>query len=190
MEFAEIIKKRRSCRAFKDTPVTDEQIQMLLEAAHWAPSPHNEQPFQFVAVTDAALKSQIQKVSMAAKQTVVDNNGPGWVEKYSMNFLSNCPLMMVVLYDPDKGGLGGYFNNSHGALMATSAGIQNMILTATDIGLGSLWFTFFNPDEIKSILRVPEEIKVAGIILLGQPAMEPKAPSRKEPKVHQNTFGS
>ena len=67
MEFSELIKKRRSCRAFTPAPVTPEQLQAIVEAGQWAPSPLNEQPFQFIAVTDPTVKAQIQKTGIEAK---------------------------------------------------------------------------------------------------------------------------
>ncbi|MCP3873249.1 MAG: nitroreductase [Desulfobacteraceae bacterium] len=190
MEFSELLKKRRSCRAFQDTPVTQEQLQSILEAGQWAPSPLNQQPFQFIAVTDSTVKAQIQKTGIEAKQTVLDNSGPAWAGKYPMNFIGDCPLIVVVVYDPTKGGLGSYFEQPHGALQAASACIQNMMLQATDIGLDSLWFTFFSPLTLKPILEIPEELDIAGAIMIGKPAMEGKAPPRKSPKVYKDRFNT
>jgi 5,6-dimethylbenzimidazole synthase len=190
MEFSELIKKRRSCRAFKDIQVTEEQLQAIVEAGQWAPSPLNEQPFQFVAVTDPTVKAKIQKTGIEAKQAVVANNGPGWVEKYPMNFVGECPLILVVVYDPTKGGLGSYFDQPHGALQSASACIQNIMLKSTELGLDSLWFTFFSPKILKPVLDIPEELDVAGAILIGTPAMEAKAPPRRTPKVHRDRFTS
>jgi len=190
MEFSELIKKRRSCRAFKNTPVTQEQLQTIVEAGQWAPSPLNQQPFQFIAVTDQTVKAQIQKTGIEAKQTVVDNSGPAWVKKYPMNFVGECPLIIVVVYDPTKGGLGSYFEQPHGALQSTSACIQNMMLQAADLGLDSLWFTFFSPSVLKPVLDIPKELDVAGAIMIGKPAMEAKAPPRKPPKVHEDRFST
>jgi nitroreductase len=188
MEFSELCKKRRSCRAFKDIPVTREQLQKITKAGQWAPSPLNQQPFQSIAVTDPDIKAQIQKSGIEAKQIVADNGGPDWAKKYPMNFVKECPLILVVVYDSEKGGLGNYFDQPHGALQSTSACIQNMMLMAADLGLGSLWFTFFNPASLKQILDIPEKLDVAGAILIGAPAMEAKAPGRKDPKIHQNRY--
>ena len=188
MEFNELLKKRRSCRVFKDTPVTEEQLQAIADAGQWAPRPLNQQPFQFIAITDLDIKAKVQKIGIEAKQTVIDNGGPGWAAKYPMDFVKDCPLIMVVVYDPEKGGLGSYFDQPHGALQSTSACIQNMMLMATDIGLDSLWFTFFNSASLKQVLNIPEKLDVAGAIMIGTPAAEAKAPKRKTPKIHQNQY--
>jgi nitroreductase len=188
MEFDELIKKRRSCRAFKSVPVTEDQLQAIVMAGQWAPSPLNEQPFEFIAITDSNVKAQIQKAGIETKQIIVDNNGPAWVKKYPMNFIGESPLIIVVVYNPNKGGLGSYFGQPHGALQSTSACIQNMLLKAADLGLDSLWFTFFNPTTMKTVLEIPAELDVAGAIFIGTPAMEAKAPPRRTPKIHRERF--
>jgi nitroreductase len=188
MEFSDVIKKRRSCRAFKDVPVTDEQLQTIVDAGQWAPSPLNMQPFQFVAVKDKTIKAQIQKAGIEAKQIVIDNSGPDWVAKYPMNFVGDAPLIIVVVFDPNKGGLGNYFGQPHGAMQATCACIQNMMLQAAELSLDSLWFTFFEPSTLGTILDIPDHLDIAGAILVGHPASETRAPKRKNPKVHIDKF--
>lgn len=188
MEFSQLVKKRRSCRGFDKTAVSKENIDAMLEAAQWAPSPLNQQPFQFITVTETTLKSQIQKAGIEAKQAVVDNNGPAWAAKYPMGFVADAPLIVVVVYDPEKGGLGNYFGMPHGALQATSAAIQNMMLKAAELGMDSLWFTFFNPASLRPVLDIPDNLDVAGAILIGKPAMTSKTPGRKTPVVHAEKF--
>ncbi len=188
MAFRELVKHRRSCREFTDTPVTREQIEAIVTAGQWAPSPLNQQPFQFIAVTDPVLRAGIQKAGTAARQAVADQGGPGWVRKYPMEFVGDCPLILVVVSDPSKGGLGNFFNQPHGALQAASACIQNMMLMASELGLGTLWFTFFDPEDVKPLLNIPSELDIAGAVLVGAPAAEVKAPPRKPPKIHDNRF--
>ncbi len=188
MEFSVLVKKRRSCRAFKDEPLTHEQVEAIVTAGQWAPSPLNLQPFQFIAVTDPDLKTRIQKAGTSAQQAVADQGGPGWARKYPMEFVGACPLIIVVVSDPSKGGLGNYFNQPHGALQSASACIQNMMLMAEDLNLGSLWFTFFDPDEVKQILGIPVELDVAGAVMVGAPAAEAKVPPRRSPRIHENIF--
>ena len=188
MAFRELVENRRSCRAFTDTPVTGEQIEAIVTAGQWAPSPLNQQPFQFIAITDPEVRAGIQKAGTAARQAVADQGGPGWAQKYPMGFVGDCPLILMVVSDPSKGGLGNFFNQPHGALQAASACIQNMMLMAAELGLGTLWFTFFDPDDVKPLLSIPAELEIAGAVLVGTPAAEAKAPPRKPPKIHDNRF--
>jgi 5,6-dimethylbenzimidazole synthase len=188
MEFKELVEKRRSCREFTDDPVTREQVEAIVTAGQWAPSPLNLQPFQFIAVTDPELRAGIQKAGMTARQAVGEQGGPGWAQKYPMAFVEACPLILVVVSDPSQGGLGAYFNQPHGALQSASACIQNMLLMAADLSLGSLWFTFFDPDDVKQLLNIPKELEIAGAVLVGTPAGEGKVPPRKPPRIHENGF--
>jgi nitroreductase len=188
MAFRELVKHRRSCREFTDTPVTREQIEAIVTAGQWAPSPLNQQPFQFIAVTDPQLRDGIQKTGTAARKAVADQGGPGWAQKYPMEFVGACPLIIVVVSDPSKGGLGNFFNQPHGALQAASACIQNMMLMAAELGLGTLWFTFFDPEDMKPLLNIPSELEIAGAVLVGTPTAEVKAPPRKPPRIHDNRF--
>lgn len=97
--------------------------------------------------------------------------------------------MVIVLSNPNKAGLGSYFGQKYGPIQAVSACIQNMLLTAADIGLGSLWFTFFNPEELRRILNIPEELEIAGVIPIGKPKGEiEKIPPRKDPKIHHESY--
>jgi len=188
MEFKELVKTRRSCRSFETSEVSEEQISSILDAGQWAPSPLNLQPWEYVIVTDKKIQGQIIKAAEDAKQTVIDSDGPGWVNKYGMDFLDEAPVYIVIVFDPSKGGLGSFFSQPHGALQAVSACVQNMMLAAADLGLGSLWFTFFAPDKVKTILDIPEKLEIAGVIPIGKPREEIKAPPRKEPKVHKERY--
>jgi nitroreductase len=188
MEFKELVKARRSCRAFDSSEIPDDQIAAVLEAGQWAPSPLNMLPWEYIIVKDKGVQAQIIKAAEAAKQAVIDSDGPGWVNKYSMAYLKGAPVFIVVVFDPSKGGLGVFFNQPHGAIQAVSACIQNVMLAAADQGLGTLWFTFFDPAKLQALLGIPEKFEVAGVIPIGKPAEEAKAPPRKEPVVHKDRY--
>ena len=188
MTFKELVMERRSCRAFEPDAVSEDQLAAILEAGCWAPSPLNLQPWEFIVITDPDTRDDIKVAADAAKQQVIDAGGPGWVEKYGLDFVAGAPLLIVVTYDPAKGGLGEFFGQAHGALQAASACIQNMMLTAETVGLGSLWFTFIDPEKLKTLLNVPDRLETAGVIIVGKPAMAAKAPPRKEPRVHYQRY--
>jgi 5,6-dimethylbenzimidazole synthase len=190
MEFKEFVKSRRSCRAFEPDPVPEDQLAAILEAGQWAPSPMNALPWEFIIITEAEAKAQIRKVSEAAKQAVLDNNGPGFAAKYDMSFLEQAPVIIAVVFDPSKKGLGDFFNQKHGALQAASACVQNMMLAAAEYGLGTLWFTWFDPNKMRTALNIPGHLEIAAVIPLGKPKVAIKAPPRKEPKVHRERFVS
>ena len=96
--------------------------------------------------------------------------------------------MVVVLFDPSKGGLGSFFGQEYGALSAACACVQNMMLAASDLGLESLWFTFFDPEKVRTLLDVPETLEVAGVLPVGKPKGQMDVPPREPPRVHQQRY--
>ena len=188
MEFKAVVKSRRSCRAFEPDPVTDDQLAAIMEAGQWAPSPMNALPWEYIIVSDVEVKAQIRKVSEAARQAVLDGGGPGFAAKYDMGFLEQAPVLVAVVFDPSKKGLGDFFNQKDGALQAASACVQNMMLAAAEYGLGTLWFTWFDPQKMKAALNVPQNLEIAALIPIGKPKGEIKAPPRKDPKIHREGF--
>lgn len=188
MEFKELVQARRSVRSFDATEVTDEQIAAIIDAGLWAPSPLNLQPWEFIVVSDPEIKKQIKAVAEAAKQEVMDNEGPGWVAKYAMDWLLEAPVFIIVVADSKKSGLGSFFGQGNGAIQAAAACVQNMMLAAADMGLGSIWFTFFRPEKLKELLNVPENLDIAAVLPVGTPKDPAKAPPRKEPAVYAQQY--
>lgn len=189
MEFKSLVQARRSVRSFEATEVTDEQIAAVIDAGLWAPSPLNLQPWEFIVVSDPEIKKQIKEVAETAKQEVMNSEGPGWVAKYAMDWLLEAPVLIIVISNPKKSGLGSYFGQGNGALQATSACVQNMMLAAADMGLGSTWFTFFRPEKLNEALNIPENLEIAAVLPIGTPNDPAKAPPRKEPKVYAQQYG-
>jgi nitroreductase len=190
MEFKDLVKVRRSCRAFESTIVSDDQVTAILEAGQWAPSPLNLQPWEFIVITDPAVKTKIRESAEDARQQVVDGGGPGWAGKYAMTFIEDAPVLIVVVCNPAKGGLGSFFNQNLGAMQAASACVQNMMMAAADMGLGTVWFTFFDPDSLSGVLNIPENLEIAGVIPIGSPSGASETPPRKVAKVHNNLYGN
>ena len=190
MELTDVMKARRSCRAFETTALPDEQIEAIVDAGRWAPSPLNLQPWEFIVVTDSEMKRRIRQIGEEARQKVIDGGGPGWAKKYSMDFLEQAPVLIVVVSDPRKGGLGGFFGQPQGAMQAACACVQNMMLAAADLGLGSLWFTFFNPETVRALLNVPVEKEVVAVLPIGRPQQVPEPPPRKAPRMHQDRYAA
>ena len=188
MEFREVLQGRRSVRAFEDQPLSPEQVEDLIQAAQWAPSPLNLQPWRFLLIDRPELKAEVRRLGEAAAQAVIQGGGPSWVKKYGFDFLEQAPLLILVLYDPKKAGLGTYFNQPSGALAAAAAAIQNLMLAAAEMGLGTVWFTFFDPAELARSLGVPPGLEIAGLVPVGVPAQEPPVPPRKPARVYRNQF--
>ena len=190
MEFKDLVTLRRSCRSFETTAVSEQQLEAILDAGRWAPSPLNLQPWEFIVVADPRMKKRIRQIGEEARRQVIDGGGPGWVNKYSMDYLEQAPVLIAVVCDPRKGGLGGYFGQPLGAMQAACACVQNMMLAAADLGLGSLWFTFFDPEPVRELFNVPAGKEVVAIVPVGRPKQAPEAPARKAPRTHRERYAA
>ncbi len=193
MEFADLfslLEARKSCRSFQsEVPLKSEEIKMIIKAGQQAPNPLNQQPWSFVVITADETKKKLRQAGEKAKQTVLDKGGPGWVGGFSVDFMEEAPLVIAVLVDPRKGGLGDYFNQPVGSIQAGSACLQNMMLAATTLGFGTLWFTFFDPAEVRPILAVPDNLEVAGLLYVGKAAGEVPSSRRRESIIYADSFG-
>lgn len=190
MEFKDLVKKRRSCRGFLSEVVSAEQLEFILEAARWAPSPLNLQPFETVIVTDPIIKRRIREIAEDAQKEVARKDGPKWAQQYDMQFLEEAPVLLVVVVDLTRAGLGKYFGQKYGSIQAGSAFIQNLLLAATDIGLSALWFTFFNPEDLRHLLIIPDNMEILAVVPVGKPKVRADTVPRKALKLYGQSYGT
>jgi nitroreductase len=173
LEFFEVLKLRRSTRAFTDEKVSEEDIVKLLEAAILAPSAGNIQPWSFIIVREINTKRRLAEVAL------------------NQFFINEAPVVIVVCADPDRSKQRyGRRGVNLFCLQDTAAAIQNMLLAAIDLGLGACWVGAFQEDMVKVILRIPENLRPIAIIPVGRPAEKPNIPYRRPFKeiVHHETF--
>ncbi|MEJ2588605.1 MAG: nitroreductase family protein [Deltaproteobacteria bacterium] len=170
MELSEAIKERRSCRAFLPDPVSEEHIEAILEAAIWAPSPLNTQPWEFKVITNADLKEKVFSEGMRCKAWALEKSGWKWLNGYTMDFLKAAPVIIAVIGDPKKSGVDMFMEDGPtGYQHACAAAVQNMLLTAHSLGLGSLWFTFYDKAKMREILEVDQGKVPVALVCVGKP---------------------
>lgn len=180
MEVFTAMKERRSCRSFDPEAVERETVEKILEAATWAPSPLNSQPWEFVVVTSAALRRKIREAAESCREWALEKSGWKWLNKYPMDFLEKAPVIVAVTGDPKKSGVDAFFKEGPtGYQHACAAAIQNMQLAAHAMGLSSLWFTFFHKEAVQELLRIPAEKTLVALVCLGKPAAQPVPTPRK-----------
>jgi len=102
MDLFVAIQERRSCRAFVDEPIPDDIIGQILESAVWAPSPANAQPWEFTVVTSPEKRKEIHAEGERCRQWAIGASGWKWLEKYSLDFLSQAPVIIAVTGNPKK----------------------------------------------------------------------------------------
>lgn len=150
----EVIRTRRSVRRFKPDVISEEVLQQLFEAARWAPTNCNKQLWRMVVVDEQQVK-----------ETLVREAG-------ASTLILRVPVIMVVAHYNDV-----YLE----AYQAASAAVQNTLLMANALGLGSLWLNSKgNPEKYREVLGIPEEFIITNLILLGYPAGPVLPPPRRE----------
>ena len=194
----ECIKGRRSIRSFKEDTVKDADILLALEAATYAPSPLNCQPWNFVIIKDSQLKKQMaQAVEMKlnkAFNTIGADDDIGILQNYArfFAFFEKAPVVIAVICRTVDSPLAGFLeragvppevleDNTHSEIQGTAAAIQNVLLRLHEMGLGASWMT--NPliaaGELEALLEVKKPWHLMAMIPVGLPASIPAMPRRK-----------
>jgi 5,6-dimethylbenzimidazole synthase len=183
MELYEAVKGRRSCRSFSAHPVDDAALGRILDAANWAPSPMNAQPWEFIVVTDPATKERIRDEAERCRVWAREQSGWAWLDKYRTDFLKTAPVLVVVVGNPGKTGVDRFQAGRGTAYQhACAAAVQNMLLAAHAEGLGSLWFTLYDKINLSALLGIAPERSPLAVVCLGVPDEEPRPVSRKDVK--------
>jgi nitroreductase len=180
----EAIKSRRAIRSYEDKPVPESAVQTMLEAATYAPSAINVQPWKFTIVTN---KAEMKRLSDIAKPMLVrmlpdvgDEGLVGLKKRLSdpnYNIFYNAPLLIFV------SGI-----KSPYAIYDCSMAAQNIMLAAYTLGIGSCWIgtavALANDPKVKANLGVPEDHEVHAAIIFGYPKGGfPKAPEKRPAQV-------
>ncbi|MEJ2148807.1 MAG: nitroreductase family protein [Chloroflexota bacterium] len=177
----QLIHTRRSIRQFEPRPVPRSLIERLVEAACWAPSAHNRQPWRFVVLDEEGRKRQLAE-AMGARLTD-DLRADGLEEAQiardvarSHRRLTGAPvLLLVCLSMQDMDRYPHPVRQQHERLMAAQSvamAAQNLLLVAHAEGLGACWLCapLFCPDVVRATLGLPEAFEPQGVIALGYPA--------------------
>ncbi|HEY41834.1 MAG TPA: oxidoreductase [Dehalococcoidia bacterium] len=190
----EAIQKRRSTRSFKPTPVPDEMILEMLEAARLAPSASNNQPWRFVVVTDAEEKKALRKICF--NQSFIEDAGVDFVfcadpSSYSVESRRRRIQEAVDSGLISEGNLSDSTLQRYQEMAAnepdlpslltpltanTYIAVEHMVLMATGLGLGSCWVGGISSyKDIRDMLQIPRGILVLGVLAVGYTNIEPKA---------------
>ncbi len=188
MDLFAAIKERRSCRSFLSDPIEEVTLEKIIEAGTWAPSPMNAQPWEFIVVTSPEMKEKIYAEAERCRRWALSASGWKWLDKYRIEFLKSAPVLVVVVGDPKKTGVDQFMEDgSTGYQYACAAAVQNMMLAAQVLGLGSLWFTLFDRKNVGEVLGVAPEKKVLSLVCLGKPEGT-VAPVSRKPTAEKMTY--
>jgi len=162
MDFYEVIKTRRSIRAYRSDPVPEKTLRKVLEAARIAPSGSNRQPWKFIVVKDKNLKEKIAQLC------------------YGQHFISQAPIVIVACGYNIHYNRGDYMGD-YSMLVDVTIAMDHLILAARAEGLGTCWIGSFKNDEIKKLLKIPPEVQVVALTPLGYPKEEFSSVTQRKP---------
>ncbi len=140
MDVFEAIQKRKSSKTDEATLVSKEALKKLLEAARLSPSAKNIQPWHFIVVTDPKKRKALSKGVFA-------------------KFLSETPAVIVLCGD-EKASPEWY-------MVDVALAGENMVLAATEEGLGTCWVGSFDEKQVKTLVGVPEDLRVVALLAVG-----------------------
>jgi len=156
MDFAELVKKRYSARAYKPDPVEDDKLAAVLEAARLAPTAANRQAFRVLVVRTKGRESDLRRI-------------------YGREWFVQAPHVIAVCSVPGE----AWVRRDGWTAAETDATIvmTHIILAAADLGLGTCWIANFDPDAAREVLHLPKGVVPIALTPLGYAA--DSAPPKK-----------
>jgi coenzyme F420-0:L-glutamate ligase/coenzyme F420-1:gamma-L-glutamate ligase len=176
-----IIRQRRSIRRYTDQAIPQEVLEELLEAATWAPSAHNRQPWRFCVVTSAEVKTRLSEAmgEQWRADLSADNADPAFIERRvaisharltgAAALVIACLTMRDMDHYPDAARARAEWVM---AAQSVALACQNLLLAAEAHGLGACWMCapLFVPELVQRVLELPADWEPQALITLGYPA--------------------
>ncbi|MCX8150760.1 MAG: nitroreductase family protein [Candidatus Bathyarchaeota archaeon] len=188
-EVVKVIFGRRSVRKYSSKIVPKELLLEILDAARFAPSAHNAQPWRFIVLTETMTKRRLATAMAQAWLLDLKKDGKTCVASESSMEASierfvKAPVLVVACLTmenmnqfPDR----KRQQCEHDlAVQSLGAAIQNMLLIAHAKGLSSCWYCapVFSKSAVRDALKIPKEVEPQALIVFGYAAEEPTAPQR------------
>jgi nicotinate-nucleotide--dimethylbenzimidazole phosphoribosyltransferase len=178
---ADVIAARRDVRRFRPDPVGDDIVAEVLAAGHAAPSVGHSQPWRFLVVRDPGLRATAAVMAdraRLAQARQLDPDSARHLRSLQLDGIREAPVGVVVCCDrrARPAGVLGRATFPDTDLWSCACAIENIWLTARARGLGLGWVTLFEPDELSTLLRLPDGVVTLGWLCLGWPDERPPAP--------------
>jgi len=162
------IRARRSVRAYKPDPVPEDVLMDVLDAARWAPTSGNAQPWTFVRVREPQARSALIATTYGGYARTAPEQA----------WLHSAPELILVCVEPLRT-MARYGSEGRAyARLDVAAAVQTMLIAATAHGLGSAWVGGFDADEAHEALQLAPDAEPLAIVALGWPAEEVAEPYR------------
>ena len=201
MEFAALVEKRVSVRQFTPDAVPADHIRGMVRLASLAPSPNNQQPWRFIAVTRKPLLQEMADLVRVRLRALVpatlseDARRAAQRVEWFSTFFADAPLVMAVVRRPyrsviaravEGSALGAADVNAmrgYPDVQSIGAAIEHLLLAATDLGYGSCWLSgpLIAREALEPMLGIAPPEQLAAIVTIGVPAAPPEAGHDRRP---------
>jgi nitroreductase len=178
------ITKRQGVLRFKSDPVDRESITRILQAATAAPSPANTQPWEFIVVDDSAMAQQVAEYLVETQAEFVFRQLMDTPEPFIERLLKlydqfyNAPYFIILCRYQRTELPQSVFKTTvrDWDLCSLGAAMANLMTAATDMGLGTRWFgnPMMNPEPLREMLKIPEQVEIVAVTPLGYHDERPK----------------
>lgn len=202
-ELIQLLRCRRSIRSFTDAPVSEELITKVIEAARLAPSGANSQPWEFIVITDPAIKGRIVQLyqeasayTQGAELTRTDGiHHPVAFQPLKEPGFKKAPVFLVVCGDTrTMASYPAMVDHERNFSSSLANAVLSLLLAATALGLGAQYVTAASLGlmtvKLREWLKLPAALSIYELIALGWPARKPgPRPLRNlEEMVHRESF--
>jgi nitroreductase len=168
MDVSEAIRKRCSVRQFSNDFIPDDVLHRILEAARWAPSPFNTQPWELIIIKDNETLKAISRYA-----------------RYS-GYLSQAPMAIAVVVPPINSKF-SWVESIGEPRFAAAMAVQNMMLAAWEMSIGTCWVSI-EREKVAKILKVPDTHFILTVMPLGYPeSMPPEHDDKLRKKIEDST---
>lgn len=187
----QLLRERRTVRDVSPTPVPSSLVETLIEAACWAPSAHNSQPWRFVVVRTREARARLAEAMAGAFRADLQADGerPEQINQRvsaSLARLKTAPVLLIPCLCPSD--LQVYPDPARQSaehtmgVQSVAAAVQNLLLAAADAGLGAGWMCapLFCPEVVRQTLRLPAGWEPQALVTIGWPLESPRPPERRD----------
>lgn len=167
------IRERRSIRRFKRKSVNENAIERLIDAARWAPSAGNLQPWEFVVIRTPETKKKLAEAAL------------------EQSILEEAPVTIIICADEQRSAQRyGERGRTLYCLQDTAAAAQNIHLAAHSLGLATCWVGAFDENKVAKIIAAPPQVRPIIMIPIGYAAESPEPRRRRsvEEIMHQEKY--
>jgi nitroreductase len=162
VEFFDVVRKRQSIRRYTSAPLEEDKLKTILDAANRAPSAGNLQAYEIYIARDASHRRALAQASL------------------SQMFVADAPVVLVFCTHPGRAAREyGQRGSNLYALQDATIACAFAMLTATAMGLGTVWIGAFDDTKVRHVIGAPEEYQPVAMLPVGYSADRPQSTSRR-----------